>query len=320
LIGRIERGEAIEQEVPPAPRAKVRDVVPPSLLTVEELVERFMEHAAVYYRHPDSSPTGEQNMLRHALGPLLDVHLAVLVSDFRPRDLRAVQQEMIARGWCRRHINACVRRIKTLFAWGTEMELVAPEVAGSLRMVRALKEGRSLAREKPEIEAVPDSTIEAVLPHMSPVAAAVVQIMRYSGCRPGEVKFITVETLDRSDPECWKCSLAQHKTSYAGKRRTLHFGPRCQEVLTRWLVRAGSGPLFPISHPGLRTAIARACDRAGVPRFGPNALRHRAGTEARKEFGLEGAQHLLGHAHAKTTEIYAELDFQKARQVAMAIG
>jgi integrase len=287
---------------------------------VEELVERFMEHAAIYYRRPDGSATGEQNMLRHALGPLLDIQVAVLVSDFRPRDLRAVQLEMIARGWCRRHINACVRRIKTMFAWGVEQELVAPEVTGALRMVRALKEGRSTAREKSEIEAVPDSTIEAILPLMSPAAAAAVEIMRYSACRPGEVKFITVEALDRSDQDCWKVHLARHKTSYAGKRRTLYFGPKCQAILARWLVKAGTGRIFPITHSGLRTAIARACDKAGLPRFGPNALRHRAGTEARKHSGLEGAQHLLGHSHARVTEIYAELDSQKAREVAIAIG
>jgi hypothetical protein len=213
LIGKIECGEALEGPASSLPAPKPRDALPRNLLTVEELVERFKEHAAVCYRHPDGTPTGEQSMLRHALGPLLDVHVAVLVSDFRPRGHREVQEAMIARGWCRRHINACVGRIKSMFTWGVEMELIAPEVAGSLRVVRPLKEGRSQAREKPEIKAVPDSTIDAILPHMPPVAAAVMQIMRYSACRPREVKFITVETLDRSDPGCWECPLARHKTS-----------------------------------------------------------------------------------------------------------
>jgi len=100
----------------------------------------------------------------------------------------------------------------------------------------------------------------------------------------------------------------------------LHFGPVCQAVLAPWLVKAGTGPVFPISHAGLRTVIAKACLKAGVPRFGPNALRHSAGTEARRVEGLEGAQHFLGHKNAKTTEIYAEVDASKARAVAMAIG
>ncbi len=55
-------------------------------------------------------------------------------------------------------------------------------------------------------------------------------------------------------------------------------------------------------------------------RWGPNQLRHAAGTEVRREFGLEAAQTVLGHAKADTTEIYAERDSELARQVMAKIG
>ena len=67
-------------------------------------------------------------------------------------------------------------------------------------------------------------------------------------------------------------------------------------------------------------AIRRACKKAGVPVWTPNQLRHSAGTEVRNKYGLETAQVVLGHANAKTTEIYAELDFEKAVKVAREIG
>jgi integrase len=67
-------------------------------------------------------------------------------------------------------------------------------------------------------------------------------------------------------------------------------------------------------------AISRACEKAGVSHWTPNQLRHSAGTEVRNKYGLEHAQRVLGHAHASTTEIYAELDFEKAAQVAREIG
>ena len=67
-------------------------------------------------------------------------------------------------------------------------------------------------------------------------------------------------------------------------------------------------------------AISRACKRAGVPAWTPNQLRHSAGTEIRNKFGLDVAQAYLGHKNAKTTEIYAELDFEKAVKVAREIG
>ncbi len=320
IIGGIERGQAPSELPRIVPTPGSRPAVAPSLLTVEELVEKYMEHAWAYYRR-DGKPTGEADVIRYALVPLLDVCVAVLASEFKPSDLKAVRQEMIARGWSRRHINHCVRRIKAMFTWGTEEELVPAAVAGAIRMVKALGEGRDpTVREKPAVKAVPDETIAKILPHLSPVAADVVQIMRYSGARPGEVKHITVEAIDRTDPECWTCRLSQHKTAYKGQGRTLYFGPKCQAILAPRLVKAGTGPVFPISHAGLRTVIAKACEKAGVPRFGPNALRHTAGTEARKTSGLEGAQHYLGHKHAKTTDIYAEVDASKARAVALAIG
>jgi integrase len=67
-------------------------------------------------------------------------------------------------------------------------------------------------------------------------------------------------------------------------------------------------------------AVKHACELAGVASWTPNQLRHSAGTEVRNKYGLEHAQRVLGHANAKTTEIYAELDFEKAAQVAREIG
>jgi integrase len=55
-------------------------------------------------------------------------------------------------------------------------------------------------------------------------------------------------------------------------------------------------------------------------RWFPNQLRHSFATKARKNHGLEGAQVILGHAHATTSEIYAERDMALAAKVALAIG
>jgi integrase len=67
-------------------------------------------------------------------------------------------------------------------------------------------------------------------------------------------------------------------------------------------------------------AIARGCKKAGVPHWAPNQLRHAAATEIRKRYGLEAVQPVLGHAHAKTSEIYAETDAQAARRIMAEIG
>jgi Phage integrase family len=52
----------------------------------------------------------------------------------------------------------------------------------------------------------------------------------------------------------------------------------------------------------------------------PNQLRHSAGTFLRREFGIEAARVILGHSHIETTEIYAEADLQKAREIMGTVG
>ena len=52
----------------------------------------------------------------------------------------------------------------------------------------------------------------------------------------------------------------------------------------------------------------------------PHQLRHNAATELRREFGLEAAQVVLGHASANITQVYAERDSEKARRIMQQVG
>ena len=69
-----------------------------------------------------------------------------------------------------------------------------------------------------------------------------------------------------------------------------------------------------------RRAIHRACDKAGIDRWSPNRLRHTKATEVRKQFGLEGAQIILGHASADVSQVYAERDIAKGLEIARRTG
>jgi integrase len=69
-----------------------------------------------------------------------------------------------------------------------------------------------------------------------------------------------------------------------------------------------------------RRAIRRACCKAKVPEWSPNRLRHNAATNLRKEYGIELARIILGHATAFTTEIYAEADRAQAMDVIAKVG
>ncbi len=52
----------------------------------------------------------------------------------------------------------------------------------------------------------------------------------------------------------------------------------------------------------------------------PHQLRHTAATTLRRAFGIEAARTVLGHASAGITEVYAEMDHDKAREVMAKIG
>ena len=69
-----------------------------------------------------------------------------------------------------------------------------------------------------------------------------------------------------------------------------------------------------------RQAVVRACRKAGVEPWSPLRLRHTAATLIRARYGLETAQVVLGHAKADTTELYAERDRGRARDLMAEIG
>jgi len=67
--------------------------------------------------------------------------------------------------------------------------------------------------------------------------------------------------------------------------------------------------------------VKRACRKAGlIHGFTPNMLRHLAAGIFRREYGLDSAQILLGHKHAKTTEIYALADRERAMKIMCEVG
>ena len=67
-------------------------------------------------------------------------------------------------------------------------------------------------------------------------------------------------------------------------------------------------------------AIGYGCRRAGIPPWHPNQLRHTAATWIRRLYDLEGAQVVLGHAKAEVTQVYADRDLARARDIMAEIG
>jgi len=323
--GSQESREAYAQFVANLPKpeeegATFAEPSPGVTLLVGEIALRYLAHARAYYAR-DGVPTGEHVTIRSALKPLVKRFGELPVNDLGPKRLKEVRADMIKLGWCRHYVNKATSIIKRCFKWAESEELVPKGTSHALETVSGLGKGRSAAREKPPVEPVDDNQVEAIYPHVSELVGDILRTMRLTGMRPGEALSMTAAQIDRTDPSCWIYRPGHHKTEHHGKGRTVFIGERAQELVLPRILKAGDGGrLFPMTPSSLRTAIIRGCQRAGVPRFAPNRIRHTVGTEVRSKFGLEAAQVLLGHSRADVTQTYAERDMSKAADIARKIG
>ena len=336
------------------PAGKIGNSVP--TYSVNEFILQYWKHVQSYYVKR-GRPTDEQAGIRAALRFVRRLFGRTPATEFGPLRLKTVRGAMIEAGLSRGVINQYVRRVRRMFRWGVENELIPVEVYQSLLTVTGLAKGRSKARETEPVGPVKDEHVAAILPHLTIVVRSMVRLQRLSGCRPQDVCNIRPCDVETSgDVWCW--TPPTHKTEHNGHQRRIYIGPRAQAVLRPWLDRASAAYCFSPrestevsfakrrgktgnvanrSHsrrkqegnraPGdhytrfsFRQAIHRACDRAGVPRWNPNQLRHSRGTEVRKNHGLEAAQTVLGHQRADVTQVYAERNEELACKIAKKTG
>jgi integrase len=219
-------------------------------LSINEVILLFWKHAEEHYRHRDGTPTNELTDFRYSLKPLRELYGHTLAKDFGPLSLKSVREKMIEAGLCRGVVNQRIGRVRRMFRWCVENELVPPSVLEGLRAVRGLEKGRSRARETEPVKPVPLAWVEAVLPLVRPVVVAMIRLQLHSGMRPGEVVRLRALDIDMigkvwfyrpgSDvgPE------GEHKTAHRGYGRVVPLGPRCQVIIRAHLKSDLSAYLF----------------------------------------------------------------------------
>ena len=152
-----------------------------------------------------------------------------------------------------------------------------------------------------------------------------VRVQRLLGCRPHEVCELKVEDFDHTS-DVWLVVPDSHKTEHHGRRRIIPVGPKAQALLKGYLKKSDGDYVFEsrpgrcYNHNSYRRAIVRACERAGLEPWAPNRLRHTRATELRRDFGLDTAGAVLGHAGLDVTQIYAEKDLKAAIEAARKTG
>lgn len=217
-------------------------VARPSNLTISQLMLAYWEFVKSYYVK-NSQPTDEQCAIRAALRPLLDLYAEMLVSEFGPLSLKVVREQMIRKDLCRSVINQNVGRIKRMFKWGVENELVPVAIHQALQTVTGLRQGRTHARESQPVKPVSHEIVLQTLPHVPPTVRDMIRFQLLTGCRPGEICILRPCDLDRSGP-VWCYSPETHKTEHRDRERRIFIGPQAQEILEPRLDRPDDSYCF----------------------------------------------------------------------------
>ena len=326
--------------------------------TVNELLLAYLLHAEGYYRK-DGKPTRELENIKHAVRPLRKLYGHTLAREFGPLALKSLRASMIEGGLCRNEVNKRIGKIARIFRWAVENELVPANVHHGLKAVSGLKKGRTEARESEPVRPVPEAHVEAVRPFVASQVWSMIELQRLTGMRPGEVCQMRTCDIDRSD-KVWSYRPRTHKTEHHGRSREIPLGPRAQAIVEPWLKtdkdlylfsprealeerwteqrRNRKSPMTPSQRTRTRKpdpkrtpgevydpksyyhAIRYGCGKAAVPNWHPNQLRHNAATWLRKEFSLDVARVILGHSSPAVTEVYAEVDREKAVSVMERVG
>ncbi|MAT69910.1 MAG: integrase [Planctomycetaceae bacterium] len=330
---------------------------PAAVVTVVELANDYVKFAK---RHYGDAFNSEWRRVKFIIRPLVDLYGRTAAADFGVLQLKSLREKFIATGRSRGTINSDVRRIVRFFRWAAAEGRVPPSVPQALAMVPGLRKGKSDARETAPVLPVDDATIDATLPHLPEVVADMVRFQRATGCRPAEVCNLRPCDVDLSSevwlyqpPNHKTAHHGKERTIFIGPKgqavllkylardpEAHCFQPRdseakrlaAQHAARKTPLSCGNRPgtnkaRKPKKRPGDKydtqsygAAVRRGAEKAGVEKWSPNRLRHAAATEIRREFGLEAAQVVLGHAKADVTQVYAERDLAKGYEVAKRIG
>jgi integrase len=219
------------------------DAAPPTPLnerTITEVALAFVQQRLPQYRAESKEPYEFQ----HIVIPLLVAQFGPLPAiEFTPKRLKLLRETFIAKSWCRTTINRQITRVKTIFKWAAEEELVPGTVHHALTAVRCLPPLTPNVKEPLGRPPAFAGDVAAVLPHLEPTIAIMLQVQWLTGCRSGEIRIMRLQDLDRSNSASWLYhpgsqagKYGQHKNAWRGQTRTIVMGPQAIALLSPLLV------------------------------------------------------------------------------------
>lgn len=315
------------------PRVSDPRSAPGAGLTLLDFATLYSDHAAKTFRvagQQTSHATRVRLTLErlanldsggHPIGlrPAAEALTAPNIASFR--DAAQIREDGERRA--RASVNDMLQVIRDATRWGAELGYLPPEVVVAVATVRNLKRGRSAAKERGRVSSVSRERVDAVLPLVTPPAAALIEIIWQTGMRPTEACCLRADRIDMTDDACWLYCPERYKGQHLDDvaTRIVAIMPATQAVIRPWLTGDPGAYLFRPTGPRtkasrytsetLRQNIVRACDQVhpmppGLDRAGRSAwrkrhhwtthrLRHARATEVYRSHGHAAAAGELGH-------------------------
>ena len=298
--------------------------IAPNSRTVDEICDAYLAHAQVYYRGGSEVYT-----VACALRAFREMFGSRHIADLIHTDMLAVRDALIRRDLSRKTVNRYIAVLcNRLMPWALDEGLIRATTKAELSQVTPLKPHRSQARETPPVRPIDDFTVEKTIAAMMPNTADMVRVHRLTGMRPDEICNMRWQDIDQSG-EPWIYRPQHHKNEWRNKPRAILIGPKAREILLNH--QSTEYPFSPVAAvyermQALRAAakspsrycrkdpnairvprdhwetseytktIHDACDRAEVPHWNANQLRHAFATQVRRKFGIDATRAVLGHS------------------------
>lgn len=247
------------------------------VLSIAELLMSYLKYAKGYY---GDDPNSEIHRIKYALRPLKELYSKEPAAEFGPLKFKAVREHMTRQGRSRSGTNANMKRIARVFRWAASEELLPAAIYDALRSVPGLKRGKTDAWETEKILPIELAIVRQTQEKLPPVLCDMIEFQLLTGCRPQDACGVTPDQIDRSG-EVWVYQPAEHKGSHLGRDRKIYIGPKCQEVIRPYLLRAGDAALFSPAVAMEQRREAASARRVTPPGFG--------NSRGKKSSGLKGA-------------------------------
>jgi integrase len=271
---------------------------PASAITVVELCAVYWDFAQRYYTK-NGKPSGWLDHIRLMLRKLRSTYGLTPAADFGPLKLKAIRQTLIDAGHSRVYINKLVPIIPRMFKWAAAEEIIPGTTYHALRTVEGLRKGRTEAHETKPVLPVADEVVNATLPYLPVIVAAMVRFQRLTGCRPGELCQLRPCDVDRSG-DVWQYRPESHKTEHHGRERIIYIGPQAQDVLRPYLLRDAQAHCFsPAESESKRHDEQRATRRTRVQPSQRNRRKARPGRAPRTTYTKDSYQRAIKRAILK---------------------